>query len=492
MKDNIRKVLINDLKIGIAFQKIILDENDKPIDFEFIEVNTAFVDLIGHSERELIGNRATQIIQKRNVDWVEFYSEVALEGKSKFIEYFSHTQQKWFQIYAHSNRKYYFITEFYDISERKHAEELLKYSESCHRMTLENTPNVAIQWYDEEGRVTYWNPASEKLYGWKSEEILGKTLNGTILNPEEAEYFLNTLKEISKTGRPVGPYEIDTVRRDGETRHIFATTFPIELTKNKISYVCMDVDFTERKRAEEELIKAKQKAEESDRLKSAFLANMSHEIRTPMNGILGFISLLQEPGLSEGEKNEYLQIVKESGYRLLNTINDIVDISKIESGLMPVLFSNVAVNRLLFEIYTFFKPETDTKKLEFTFTTHLPDDLAIIETDREKLTAILNNLINNSLKFTKKGAIRFGYTLKGKMLEFFVEDTGIGIEKSKHSKIFERFIQADNSIHSRIYEGTGLGLSISKAYAEMLGGKIWVESEVGKGSKFCLQVPYSR
>ena len=243
-----------------------------------------------------------------------------------------------------------------------------------------------------------------------------------------------------------------------------------------------------RKKNQDELIAAKEKAEESDSLKSAFLANMSHEIRTPMNGILGFISLLQEPGLNGEEQEEYIDIVKRSGERLLNTIRDIVEISKIESGLMPVSFSEVYIPEIMRNLYSFFKREAESKGLRLVLSKDNWTRPDTITTDREKLNSILSNLLKNALKFTNEGTVEFGCLIRGDFIEFYVQDTGIGVPENRRQAIFERFVQADIS-HSRPYEGAGLGLSISKAFVEMLGGKIWLETMKGNGAKFSFQIP---
>jgi PAS domain S-box-containing protein len=257
-----------------------------------------------------------------------------------------------------------------------------------------------------------------------------------------------------------------------------------------IGYIGHCFDISERKQAEQELIKAKEKAEESDRLKSAFLANMSHEIRTPMNGILGFAELLKEPKLTSEEQQEYISIIQKSGDRMLNTINDIVSISKIESGQMEVFISETNINEQVEYVYTFFKPEVEQKKIRFSFKTTMPAKEAVIKTDREKVYGILTNLVKNAVKFTNTGFIEFGYEKKGEFLEFFVKDTGIGIPKDRQEAIFDRFVQVDNR-HARAFQGSGLGLSISKAYVEMLGGKIRVESEEEKGTVFYFTIPYN-
>ena len=235
---------------------------------------------------------------------------------------------------------------------------------------------------------------------------------------------------------------------------------------------------------------AKEKAEESEKLKSAFLANMSHEIRTPMNGILGFAELLKEPDLTGAEKDEYIGIIEKSGRRMLNIINDIISISKLESGLMQVSIKKTNVNDQLNYIHTFFKPEAEKKKLEIFCSQGLSGNEAVINTDKEKLYAVLTNLVKNAIKFTWQGAIEIGYNKKDNYLEFYVKDTGNGIPPEQLEIIFERFRQGNESL-TRNYEGAGLGLAISKAYVEMLGGEIWVTSVYGKGSCFYFTIPYT-
>jgi hypothetical protein len=256
------------------------------------------------------------------------------------------------------------------------------------------------------------------------------------------------------------------------------------------------VDITRQKEVEqklqkqnEELQAAKEKAEESDRLKSAFLANMSHEIRTPMNGILGFVNLLDNPNLSQLEREKYQTVISQSSQRLLNTINDLIDISKIESGQVKISHSKTPVNEILKELYDFFKPEAETKGLTFHSFSTLKEGEDLIITDTTKLHSILTNLIKNAIKFTEKGDITFGCRRKEKAIEFFVRDTGIGIPQNRLQAVFNRFEQADMST-TRNYEGSGLGLSIAKAYVEMLGGTISVSSKEKQGTTFRFTLPY--
>jgi hypothetical protein len=242
-----------------------------------------------------------------------------------------------------------------------------------------------------------------------------------------------------------------------------------------------------------QLQEAKANAEESERLKTAFLANMSHEIRTPMNGILGFAELLKDPKLTGEQQHEYIKIIEKSGIRMLNIINDIINISKLEANLVTTSISATNVNEQIEYIYTFFQQEAQSKGLQLSLKNTLPSFEAIIKTDSEKLYSILINLVKNAIKYTKEGTIEVGYHLKTNSspaeLEFFVKDTGMGIPKNKHTVIFDRFIQAEITDRGAI-EGAGLGLAITKAYVEMLGGKIWVESEPDKGSTFFFTIPY--
>jgi signal transduction histidine kinase len=233
---------------------------------------------------------------------------------------------------------------------------------------------------------------------------------------------------------------------------------------------------------------AKQKAEESDKLKSAFLSNIAHEIRTPMHGILGFADMLKTASLSAEQMQEYITIIEKSSARMLNTITDLIEISRIESGQTEINQSLINIDGQLDSIYAIFKPEADKKGVHLTINNDSETEGTHIRTDREKLDTILTQLLKNAIKYTKRGSIEIGYMLKNKYIEYYVKDTGIGIEMDKQQAIFGRFTQADNSL-SKIYEGAGLGLSITKAYVEMLDGTIWVESEPGKGSTFYFTLP---
>jgi signal transduction histidine kinase len=238
-----------------------------------------------------------------------------------------------------------------------------------------------------------------------------------------------------------------------------------------------------------ELEKARIKAEESDRLKSAFLANMSHEIRTPLNGILGFAQLLGYKEKTNDQVNSYIQLIQSSGDILLNIINDILDISKIEAGQLNIFHSEFNLNKLLDEMFSFFQAEASRKKLEIKLTKALGDERSWVFCDETRLRQALNNLMSNAIKFTDKGYIHVGYQKKGNNLRFFVKDTGKGILKEKQESVFLRFHQehSDMALPSR---GTGLGLPITKGILELMGGKIWLDSTPGVGTTFYFTLPY--
>ncbi|WP_166363290.1 ATP-binding protein [Perlabentimonas gracilis] len=255
------------------------------------------------------------------------------------------------------------------------------------------------------------------------------------------------------------------------------------------------MNLVELEKAKKDIVEAKRIAEEADMLKSNFLANMSHEIRTPMNGILGFAQLLKDDELDGEMQHRYLDIVCHNGAMLVNLIDDIMDISKIEAGQLAFNKSDVNIDDLFFDLYTFFneaKFKQEKEHLTLRLLNLNDDENNLLFTDEQRLRQVLSNLIGNAIKFTDKGAVEFGYVnnKEKKHIEFFVRDTGIGIPKEKVDIIFERFRQIEEG-STRKYGGTGIGLFISKHIVDLLGGDIWVESETGKGSTFYFTLPYA-
>ncbi len=245
----------------------------------------------------------------------------------------------------------------------------------------------------------------------------------------------------------------------------------------------------ERHNYQEELIKAKEKAEESDKLKSAFLANMSHEIRTPMNGIIGFSDLFVQENITPEKRRSYANIVIESGKQLMSIVDDILDFSKIEVGQISISKQPVIVNDVITELFSFYSPRAKDSNISLFPYKDLPDNLSIVITDKQRLVQVLNNLLSNAFKFTNKGQISFGYVKKNDYLEFFVKDTGSGIPLNMQKAVFERFRQLENQTIQK-FRGTGLGLSISQKLVQLLGGEIYLESQENIGTSFFFTLPY--
>ncbi len=375
-----------------------------------------------------------------------------------------------------------------DITRSKLAEEALLKNEERYKKTQE-LGHVGSWEYDLSSNSFWGSDEGKHIYGFDletdlftAEEVMNRVIDRgpvdqalTDLIEHDKPYDIEfDIMPLNSTGKRT-IHSIAEIIRDEQGR-------PVRVTGSLH-------DITRQKQVEAELIVAKEKAEESDRLKSAFLANMSHEIRTPMNGILGFTELLKEPNLTGEEQQKYIRIIEKSGDRLLTIINNLLDISKIESGQVELDIRDSNVNEQLEFLYTFFMPEVVSKGLKFSYSYSLPASESVIQTDTEKLYAILTNLVKNAVKFTDSGSITYGYERKGPFLEFFVKDTGTGIPGDRQEAIFERFIQADISDKGAL-QGAGLGLSISRAYVEMLGGTMWVESEYENGSAFYFTIPY--
>ena len=252
-------------------------------------------------------------------------------------------------------------------------------------------------------------------------------------------------------------------------------------------------DITERKNSRQELIQAKVKAEENDKLKSAFLNNMSHEIRTPMNGILGFSSLLMQEGLTDEKRREFIRIIENSGEQLVRIIDDIIDYSRIETGQVQVVKKEFGLNEMLDTLLAMLEQEARkrNKNVELRLHKGLPNGNDAIVSDRGRLAQIITNLAMNALKFTEKGFIETGYLIQERQIEFYVKDTGIGIPVNDQEKVFDRFHQANIDI-ARSYSGTGLGLSIAKGLTELLGGNIDFISTQSSGTTFFVRIPYEQ
>ena len=340
------------------------------------------------------------------------------------------------------------------------------------KLNLLNRKGYAIkQWY--------------KNLGEEEDTLLDEVVGVyTHMHPEDRKRFLDFYDEVRDGKRRHFQGEM-RIRRPGTknewnwvSSNVMVTNYKPE--ENEIEIIGINYDITELKETEAELIQARDKAEMMDRLKSAFLANMSHEIRTPLNAIVGFSDLLVETE-ELSERQEYIKIVRENNDLLLQLISDILDLSKIEAGTFEFTNGDVDVNLLCEDIVRSMGMKAK-EEVELVLDNHLP--VCHIISDRNRIHQVISNFVNNAMKFTSEGSIHVGYKLKDGELEFYVEDTGIGIEKEQLPHIFERFVKLNSFVH-----GTGLGLSICQSIVEQLGGRIGVDSEKGKGSRFWFTIP---
>jgi PAS domain S-box-containing protein len=369
------------------------------------------------------------------------------------------------------------------LKEKEKAETALRQSEERFRKIFEEQAAVKLLVNADTGDIVDANRAASQFYGWSRDEL--KKMNiSRIIHPSPEKIML--VIEGVRTGEKT-QYEFQHCLKNGDIKDVEVYSSIITIDGHEFLHSIIH-DITEKKFLFNEIITAKEKAEESDRLKSAFLANISHEIRTPMNGIMGFTELLRRPQLSEKESEAYISIIQQSGVRMMETIDAIIDIAKIEAGQVQVIVSETSLNKLMHDLHKFFDPDAGKRGIRLKTFKDLPEQQDVVSTDGHMLESIMTNLIKNALKFTNEGYVEFGYRILESEIEFFVRDSGIGISNEEQKRIFDRFVQVEKG-YTRNYEGAGLGLAITKAYVEILGGVIQLESELGKGSRFSFTLP---
>lgn len=362
----------------------------------------------------------------------------------------------------------------------------LKVSQQNYEILFRENPSVNLLIDPKTNMITDANNAALRFYGYSIDEI--KLLHITKISAlplaDAKEKIHQAIEGFNRN------YVSRHHRKNGELRDVEVSVDQLNLHGKRYIYVNV-TDITERLQTEREMIEARQKAEESDRLKSAFLANMSHEIRTPMNSILGFSDLLIDGGTTAEKEREYLKLINANGEHLLAIINDVIDISRIEANQLKISKKKTRINNLLDELLLEFDSRIDLNKNDLALSVEKGCENPDFEvyTDGVRLKQILINLLGNAFKFTDKGFVRFGYKIREDgMLQFFVKDSGIGIPKDKHDLVFSVFQRLDDP-YMKNYSGAGLGLSITKSLVEKLGGHIWLMSDIGQGARFYFTIP---
>ena len=496
MESTIRILHLEDNPQDSQLVQLVLKGSDLKYEYFFADNEEDFISIIEHQEIDLIlsdyhlpdySGAEALIYIKGNYPDLPFVFVSGTMGEDAAIESLLNgatdyvLKNKMGRLVAAIYRAF---NEAQEQKARQKAEhELRKLSRA-----IEQSPN-SIVITNTNLIIEYVNPETFKLTGYAKEDIIGKTLQiFDFVEPGDA--YSSILDAIGSGIEWQG--ELYNRKKNGELYWTFTKISPVFNDNGVIiNYLAIIEDITEGKKLTLELITAKEKAEESDRLKTAFLHNISHEIRTPMNAIVGFSEFLNELDLDPNDRQLYTDIIVQSSNQLLSIISDIIVIATLEAGQEQISEREFDLNSKLKLLNEQFLLKAEKQNIKLTFDLFLPDNDDCIITDETKLIQILTNLIGNGLKFTKQGHVNVGYKITGNEIEFSVEDTGIGIPSEMYEEIFDRFSQVERTT-ARQFGGSGLGLSISKAYVELLGGEIWLKSQLGKGTTFYFSIPYKK
>lgn len=488
-KNNFIQTVLEYLPIGVALNKI--DDNT------VIYLNKRFEEIYGWDAWEL--KQVPEIFEKILPDAT--YRNEVLEKFRRELENTNSELKYWDDITITRNdgtkaiinsvnipiaEQNILVSAVMDVTTQKLAEKALKESEEHFRKLFENHTAVHLLIDKDTGKIVNANKAASDYYGYPIDVL--KKMYFHQINTLSAGVINDALQD-AREGRKLY-FEFKHRLASGIIRDVEVFSSNVELRGKEYIYSIVH-DITDKKELLNEIIKAKTKAEENDRLKTAFLANMSHEIRTPLNGILGFTDLLtSNETLTPEKKEKYSKIIHKSAGSLMQIINDILDISKLETGQMNISLKNFVVNDTLNSLKTLYTQKLfENNKSDIKLLLQLPDHNILLHSDENRLTQIFTNLLDNALKFTKAGMVKFGISaVTSSEITFFVSDTGIGIAKEKQTIIFDRFAQAGDEISTN-YGGNGLGLSIVKKLAGLMGGDIFVESDPGKGATFSFFLP---
>lgn len=457
------------------------DDTGHPTGLVSVRVNRAFEVLFKVGAREFRMADAEIVFPKifgDAFDWNDFFLFSEKQTAGLYLE----RQEKWVELYLLSREKNRIICILYDVTEKE--QHILKLGESSKRyqVLLEAIPDLFFI-IDKNGIYMDFVVKETELLQMKPRDIIGHSIF-------EVGFSENMSRKIYQCIQDA--IEKDTIETIEYALNVEKGTAMFEMRIARLddhSVISLARDITRRKITEMKLEEAKQKAEEADELKSAFLANISHEIRTPMNAIIGFSKMIGSSDFDAEEKERFVEIIVSNGKLLMEMVNNMISISKIESNQVAVSKDLCKINDLMVDLYREYSMEMINKPVRLKLLTENSNPKFSLITDRFLLSEILRKLIDNAIKFTHQGEIEFGYRMENNAgIRFFVRDTGIGIAPLNIERIFERFLQVDHTT-TRKYEGTGLGLAIARHYTSLLGGQIDVKSELNKGSEFSFLIP---
>ena len=487
------KMLVNNMPILYMQEELVTDKNGNPIELIYRNVNSEFEKHFYRKE-EVIGRKGSEIFPESMPEFLHFTKMALTEKRAITFPYYFKAIDTFYDVVLKGTHQGNMIDIFcLDSTELHKAQQKLSATNSKLAMALDVANIVPWKW-DLKSKTILCDINRPIELSTDEQEV-----EDSQLSVPDSQYFSKIFKEdrerVKQAYRDLIEGRAEKVKEEYRIVNVQKNNLhKVEWVEAQAAVEARDEDgkpltlvgsslvITNRKKMEQELMTAKELAEESNRLKSAFLANMSHEIRTPLNAIVGFSGILASTE-EEEEKQEYVSIIENNNTLLLQLISDILDLSKIEAGTLELNYSNIELNELMRELERGFllRVKTDAVKLEFVE----PAGPCMAYTEKNRLSQLMINLVTNAIKFTEKGSIRFGYEMRENELYFYVTDTGCGIPKDKQQNIFGRFVKLNS-----FAQGTGLGLSICKTLMDHMGGRIGVESEEGKGSTFWFTLPY--